>query len=353
MDQHQGSDVNPSMRHGSWRLLAGILTLGVLVCAALLALLVFIPEGNDYALASRLKQQRLASLPSPKLALVGGSNLAFGVDSQLLTSRTGCPAANMGMNGYLGVRYMLAESESRMQRGDVVVLAFELDSFVKSVEGTSGDLLMIAKAEPASLSHMTWSQIAGIAARIPYVDQQKLRRLSQDGFERLYARLQGKPVPAAAVDINAIESVRGFNPAGDLESHLDVTWPKKREQGLDISNLPLEPELFELLEGFAARMQQRGVDVIMSYSPVQAEFFRQHERAIRDIHQRLLAVPGLQVPSSPEAFMYDSGRFFDTVYHVNREGRALRTARLADDIVARRPGSPTCRNASQITQDRT
>jgi hypothetical protein len=350
--EQQAEKATPATRHSAWKLFAGIAALVLLVCAVLLSLLLLIPEGNDYALASRLKQQRLASLPSPKLVLIGGSNLAFGIDSDMLTARTGCPVANMGMNGYLGVRYMLAESEARLQAGDIAVLAFELDSFVKSVEGTSGDLLMIAKAEPASLAHMTWSQVAGVAARIPYVDQQKLRRISQDGFERFYAKLQGKPVPTVAVDINAIESVRGFNEAGDLQSHLDVTWPKQREQGLDISALPLEAELFDLLAAFADRMKRRGVAAIMSYSPVQAEFFRQHERAIRDIHQRLLAVPGLEVPSSPEAFMYDSGAFFDTVYHVNREGRALRTSRLAEDIVTRKSESPTCRTAPQITQDR-
>src|SRR5690606_31597265 len=83
--------------------LAGFLlragSLALAVAMALLAVLVLVPDGNDYAKAAGLKRQRLASLPGPKVVMIGGSNLAFGVDSPLVEQITGCPVANMGMNG--------------------------------------------------------------------------------------------------------------------------------------------------------------------------------------------------------------------------------------------------------------
>jgi hypothetical protein len=62
------------------------------------------------------------------------------------------------------------------------------------------------------------------------------------------------------------------------------------------------------------------------------------EQAMRDA--------GLNVVSSARDYVYDESFFFDTVFHLNADGRALRSARLAADINAFRdapcaPGAQT------------
>jgi hypothetical protein len=44
----------------------------------------------------------------------------------------------------------------------------------------------------------------------------------------------------------------------------------------------------------------------------------------------------LIVPSPPADFVYEESQFFDTVYHLNREGRALRTEKVIRDLEERR-----------------
>src|SRR5688572_19607287 len=94
---------------GLARLVLEVLLL-VLVAMATMALFVLVvPEVNDYHRASVTKHQRLSALPSPKIVLAGGSNLAFGIDSQMIEKATGRKVVNMGMDGYLGARFLLAE----------------------------------------------------------------------------------------------------------------------------------------------------------------------------------------------------------------------------------------------------
>ena len=52
---------------------------------------------------------------------VGGSNLAFGIDSREVEQRTGYRVVNMGMGFNMGLRFMLAVVRPHIHAGDVVV----------------------------------------------------------------------------------------------------------------------------------------------------------------------------------------------------------------------------------------
>ena len=65
---------------------------------------------DDNYLAAVLEKDRLIrSTPSPKIILVGGSNLAFGIDSRMLRDSLNVNIVNMGLYAKLGLRYMLAQ----------------------------------------------------------------------------------------------------------------------------------------------------------------------------------------------------------------------------------------------------
>lgn len=327
----------------------------VLLAAVVLAILVVVPDGNDYAAAAGLKNQRLRSLQGPKIVLIGGSNLAFGINSLLIESETACPVANMGMNGYFGVRYMLNEASSGLNPNDVAVIALEFDNFVKSVEGTPTDLLMIAKTVPATLQHMSAGQIVRTALQVPFVVRSKVQRIADETVQALYDRFLDRDGPdedaqhMGLATISRVESLAGFTPEGDLVSHLDVTWPFPREEGLDLSALPVDPDLMPLLREFAASMRDRGVDVIFSYTPLARPFYERHAAAVQGfdalVRERLGDL--VQVPSPPTTFVYDQDQFFDTVYHLNRHGRDARSHTLARDITSRKGGSAYCRGHGQ------
>ncbi|HVD61344.1 MAG TPA: hypothetical protein VNC11_10775, partial [Gemmatimonadaceae bacterium] len=64
---------------------------------------------NNYLAAVLEKDRLIRNTPSPKVILVGGSNLAFGIDSKLMQDSLGLRVVNMGLYAKLGLRYMLAQ----------------------------------------------------------------------------------------------------------------------------------------------------------------------------------------------------------------------------------------------------
>jgi hypothetical protein len=333
------------------RLGAKALSVAAVCAVAVAAIVTFIPEGNDYAEATILKHNRLNSFDGPRIVLVGGSNLAFGIDSQMMQRETACPVVNMGMNGYFGVRYMLEEVRPALRRGDTVVVALEYDSFFKSVEGTASNLFVIVKANPEGVNYLTWRQRLAVLGATPYIAQEKLLRLIRGVAFGLRDAIAGEGDDAATIEemTSQIETLSGFNAEGDLVSHLGVDWPFEHEPGIDPST-PVDPEIIGLLRSFDADMQARGVRVMISYTPLLRDFYVQHQAGIDNVH-RLITEAGLTAPAPPADYVYDESFFFDTVFHVNAEGRTLRTERLAADINTFRGPDASCNPALQLTDN--
>ena len=79
-------------------------------------------------------------------------------------------------------------------------------------------------------------------------------------------------------------------------------------------------------------MNRIGVHTIYSYSPLKRSFYDIHENAIGMLHDRLADASPIIVPNPPKTFVFENGFFFDSIYHLNAQGRAPRTMQLGADI---------------------
>jgi hypothetical protein len=330
-----------SGRLGAALVFVGKLAVLVIGAAAVVAAIVFlVPEGNDYALATVRKHDRLSVNVPRKIVFVGGSNLAFGLDSREVERETGSHVVNMGMNGYFGVRLMLEEVKYALRAPDIVVIALEYDSFFKSVDGTPADLFMVVKAHPRAFSFLSQKQRVSVAEAVPYVAQQKLLRRMRNGIDSIKERLGGKTagIEFSATGaqsfrlVNAIETLRGFNEYGDLTSHLEIDWPFEAGDGMNLTALDIDREVVPLLQEFTRQMNARGVTVAISYTSTSQDFYRRHKQRIDELHTLLTQSPPLLVPSPPSDFVFPEAWFFDTVYHVNARGRVARTRKVVSDL---------------------
>jgi hypothetical protein len=297
-----------------------------------LAIVWTVPEVTDFGQVSVLKHERLETLGSPKIVLIGGSNLAYGIDSRMIEEATGCPVVNMGMNGYFGVRFLLEEPRSSLQRGDIAVMAFEYDNFFKSVDGSPGSLLGLVKSNPRVMSALSPGQRLDILGRVPQVAQQKVLRLIADGVESWRVAAIGAREVSGLDEIRAIESLAGFNAEGDLVSHLGVDWPYALEREIISGAGDIETEALELMRDFTRDMNARGVSVLTSYTPLQSDAYGENQGVYEALHERIGAMAPMAAPSPPAAFVYDNSNFFDTVYHLNAAGRPLRTQQIITDL---------------------
>lgn len=303
------------------------------VFATVAAIAFLVPEQNDYSLGIELKHRRLAEINTRKIVLVGGSNLAYGVDSKMLQKATGCPVVNMGMNGYFGVRYMLEEVKDQIRPSDIIVLSFEYDNLFKSVDGSPGSHLAIIKAYPTVFGFLSAEQKLQVIAAIPTVAQAKIIRLMTDAITTLKEPFTGRNYGVEGpADLNEIESLKGFSPEGDITAHLGIKWPFVLENAVVPQGAKIDMQMIALMRGFGEEMQRRGVPVMVSYTPVIRETYDKLQGDLTEFDRMIKSSPPLIAPSPPSAFAYDKSMFFDTVYHLNERGRPVRTQRLIDDL---------------------
>lgn len=324
-----------------WAQIAGFLLKGILLCLAVLfslvALLYLIPDGNDYAKATIEKHARLAAPVEKKLVFAGGSNLPYGLQSHKIEDHFKIHTVNMGMNGFLGVQFILGEIRDEIEAGDIVVLSFEYDSLFISANGSPKDVLMMVKTRPAALKDLNYDQLKEVAFMVPEAATSKVIRIYRHELAKLKARSKvfrnGEETNQERGPVIPMVSVHaGFNRHGDLESHYGVEWPVELQKGLVLSEIELNPETLETIQREVNYLDSKGAKVIWLPCSVYQGYFNSHRARIEELYAALRKMHHLIVGAPPERYAFPLEHMFDKDYHLTREGAEERTRRVIEDL---------------------
>lgn len=280
---------------------------------------------NDY-LATVLEKDRLIrSAPSPKIVLVGGSNLAFGIDSRMIQDSIGMPVVNMGLYAKLGLRYMLAQVHPYVKKGDIVVIVPEYDQFYGNF--ANGDNTL-----NTALLYTPPDRIGDFIRSYSIVDVVLRPRAenARRSFVRGAAALVGREDQFFPKDTNPVYNRRSFNQYGDAVSHLGL-------QGLNPDSIfvkPLPPirdfnrHILSDLNDLDDKANNMGAHTYFMYPSYIDRSYSINVAAIDSLTARLRAGMRIPIVGQPRDFVYPKQLFFDTRYHLNARGRQLRTATM-------------------------
>ena len=145
----------------------GILTVLVISTIAIFFVFpIYFPSDREGFLSEySTKKNLLVSLPSPKIIIVGGSNVAFGIDSEHLKAGTGYQTVNMGLQAGLGLHFMMEDVLPHLRKGDVVIISPEYEQFGNIYEGGVQNALLYATDPTSVLSMSSVDQIATLIAQ--------------------------------------------------------------------------------------------------------------------------------------------------------------------------------------------
>src|SRR5437879_5998760 len=130
-----------------------------LVQAAVFFLLLarFNPDAEENYLAATVdKHRRLAQTRPPRVILVGGSNLALGIQSDRLEVALGRPVVNMGLAQGLGLEFMLNEVQAAIGSGDTVVLSVEYNLLTGDYDKLA--LQQVISYRPGNIRYLNYEQ---------------------------------------------------------------------------------------------------------------------------------------------------------------------------------------------------
>ncbi len=270
------------------------------------------------------KFERLNSIDGEKIVVVGGSSVAFGLDSAALEEYTGMPVVNFGLYASLGTKLMLDLSLSGIGEGDIVIVApemnketlslfFNADTTWRAIESDFSMLKYIGKENRASMLGALWGY----------------------SIDKLGAKLSG------GIDFNdKIYTSENFNEYGDFANYKRIYnvmpeyYDPNTEVLLDPDKLGAEFDAFaDYLNEYTAKCEKLGAKVYFSFSPMNELACEDADaETLERLYDFLSDAFDCTVISYPEDYILDAGYFFDTNFHLNDPGALARTIILANDI---------------------
>ena len=294
------------------------------------------PSPDNYMAILNDKHRIADSIKTPKLILVGGSNLAFGIDSKILRKELSIPTANMGLHAGLGVGFLLNQAKYIAKENDIILLSIE--HYLRPIEDRklqkySAKLCSYAKLFYEESFYLDFEEQLNDCKTI-YVNYVNKQMSFLQTLLPKTLKTTSKPItpPKAIVQVSkvGIYSRQAINNDADLVAHLEE--PLRDELASDgILNYRYW-EGIALINDFAEEMKRKNVAVFFVFPNYPKEEYTVNKQVILLLEKDLRANLTVEILGNPTSFMYPSNYFYDTLYHLNKIGRKKRTEDLASLI---------------------
>lgn len=266
---------------------------------------------GNYSASLLDKVERLKELDSPKIVLLGNSNLVYGIDSSMIEQELGMPVVNMGLHGGCGNAFHEEMAKINVKEGDIYVLChtkYTDDGIVNPV--------------------VMWITIEN------HIELWKLLR-PQDIPDMI------KAYPAYLKHcIDYWENENGnlpldrplFNEYGDLatERHELIY-----EFGEGNRYCPeIDDKTVKRINELNRYLQERGATLVVAGYPIAKGEYTADEEEFVQFQNQLKEKLDCEVISDFRDYMIDYSLFFDAVWHLNTEGAEVRTEQLISDLEA-------------------
>ncbi|MBE9075928.1 hypothetical protein IQ241_01215 [Romeria aff. gracilis LEGE 07310] len=268
--------------------------------------------GETYWLKA-MYQRKIAlaqQIDQPKLIVTGGSGAHYTINSDLLSRELGQPVINLGIDGPVGLDVILPSVLDQVQPGDTVLLIPEYLLLLD--EDGLGD-----RSGPFSL-----------AIGRPGLGQIPAEQLALDTLQLGIPSLRG--IVKSSMDLIETGKLTGYyddplTQSGDPtldKPRLGEWWPQQIRE-------PVSAHSVRRIQQFRDQVEARGGQLVLSLpwvyaepNPETVENVRKTVDALSPIAPLLYDPETLNIQASPDLFA-------DTHYHLQAEGRRLRSQQLA------------------------
>lgn len=271
--------------------------------------------------------RRLNEVEGPKIVVVGGSNVAFGLDTALmeeLLAEKGFEytVCSFGLYAAVGSSTMLELSENALNEGDIVILAFEPTSETMSTYFGATAFLKCAEDAPELLFAVS--------------------REKQDALLGNYVSYLQERYGIYTSGI--LPRVEGVYAKASFNERCDMTYDRAgnalalgydTSALVDLAAVTIAEDFAEQVNSYCQAAEEAGAQVCLSFSPVNSTaLVGDIEESVSSFFQLCNATFVCPVISDPNAYIMDSGWFYDSNFHLNSAGAVIRTCTLAEDILA-------------------
>lgn len=286
------------------------------------------PYERSFVGALDEKYDRLMNTEGEKIIIVGGSSVAFGVESEIIEEYTEMPTVNFGLYAALGTKLMLDLSRGGVNSGDVVLITpeineetlslyFNTETTLRAIDTRTDMLMALCGSDRLSLISGLWDFAAD---KLDYYKRSKINP------EWGYLNPEGA------------YSSDNFNEYGDLidsgEENIMPTY-------YDASNMinpttsVISEDFIDYLNDYIAYCRGRGAAVYFNFCPMNELGFvgGYDASSLSNFADYLSGVLDCEILGSPTRSVLGAGYFYDTNFHLNNSGSVKYTVELTRDLL--------------------
>lgn len=299
--------------------------LQVVLLTAVMIGMIFLGIGPDldhYFAGSRIQLELLKNTPSPRIILIGGSNVSFGIDAELMQRTLGTPVINDGLHAGLGI-VPLRELQEYIRPGDVIIISLEYQLF-SNRDVMDGDLAFLSdwiEYSPRRIKYLShpWRQAPALYATM--LQRKVNRQVNTALFGGSLDELRNVFI-GTKYDLN-----------GDFIGHLNqASTPRNKISFEPYPVSPVQKDIFIFLNEFHQVALAQGANVYFE-APAsrKSNCDTTGKSSLANFLQVFAKRSSIPMLTPLEKLCLPDKYFFDTAYHLNAEGRQVRTQRLIEN----------------------
>lgn len=274
---------------------------------------------NTYYAALPLKYDRLKNVTGEKIVVIGGSSVAFGIDTNIVKEELGKECVNFGLYAAFGLKPMLDLSQSSIGKGDIVVIAPELSSQMYSDYKGYDFLLEALEGRKDMAFELGLSYAPGFVDNLfSYAKESK--KLNESGG----AKVNGVYAKSSFDNSGNMTFVRDSNIMEELYSPDNIP---------QISPSIVTDSFAEMINDYTKMATKKGATVYFSFCPVNELSVEEiSDDEIDEFVDCLKEKLDCKVISSLKGHILEAGYFYDSNFHANDAGIVYNTLLLVNDI---------------------
>ncbi|WP_177201616.1 leucine-rich repeat protein [Butyrivibrio proteoclasticus] len=277
----------------------------------------------------KYKYNRLKNTDGKRIIIVGGSGMAFDIDSSLIKENfPEYEVVNLGMYAALGTASVLDMAISHCHAGDIIIYAPEQNT------------------QPLSMylgSDFAWQALDGAYYMLPFfMMSEKNISLMAAAFPRFAVQKLKLFVTNSAPNPDSVYRKSAFNEYGDIADDLPQNtmlngFDENTAVSYDTSVIPAD--YVSYLNECDKKATQKGSTLLFAYCPankaavVEAKESN-FESAIDGYDLFLRNTLAIEVIGNPYDSIMDKEWFYDTNFHLNSSGKKLYTRQFIRNLKA-------------------
>jgi len=293
----------------------------VILCLSYATLHIYPDYKKEYVAGIIPKMEKLKSIKIKKIVIIGGSNAAFGIDSDLMERQLKIPVVNMGLHAGLPTKYLFEQVKPYLNKEDILILTSEYDSFIGGHRWANMNGTEVPKVATYDFS--------GVRAIIS--DRTLFETTTTSIFNTIKLYIKTYPLKGNK-DTTSVYSLKAFKNDNLFERFINGEY--KKEAVIQEHKLPIPNKnslTINELKKYKQYFDNQGVNFYLTPPVIVKGFYKENE--ISSFWEFLQYHTKIAMLNDEKNYTYDKQYFLNTHYHTNYKGRKLRTKSLIKDIV--------------------